>query len=281
MRIDLHAHTTASDGTDSPGELVHAAARAGLDVVAITDHDTTRGWDQAAAAVSSAGVALVRGIEVSAQVSGISVHVLGYLHDPGHPGLLAELGKARESRATRARRITELLAEDVPVTWEDVLAQVGDEATVGRPHIADALVAAGVVADRDQAFGEYLYTGSPYYARHYAVDPVRAVELIRDAGGVAVMAHPFAARRGRIVAENVIEDMAEAGLFALEARHLDHAPEQEARAVALAARLGLAVTGSSDYHGTGKVNRLGDRLTGQDVFEAIEQAARASAVLRP
>ena len=280
MRIDLHAHTTCSDGTDSSEQLVENAARAGLDVVAITDHDSTAGWEEAARAAERCGVDLVRGIEVSCQADGISVHVLGYLHDPDHRELRDELDRARHSRDSRAQRIVELLARDVPIDWDDVRGQVTGDATIGRPHIADALVARGVVPDRDAAFRDYLYTGSPYYASHYAVDPVRAVRLIRGAGGVAVMAHPFAAKRGRIVSDRVIADMAQAGLLALEAHHLDHTPEQVRKATALAAELGLLVTGSSDYHGDGKVNRLGDRLTSPDVLEAIEQAASATAVVR-
>lgn len=279
MRIDLHAHTTASDGTDSPAQLVENAARADLAVVAITDHDSTAGWAEAAAAAERHGVGLVRGIEVSCQAGGISVHVLGYLHDPANAELERELDKARTSRDSRARRIVDLLAADVPIAWPDVLAQVTADATIGRPHIADALVARGIVPDRDAAFRDFLYTGSPYYASHYAVDPSRAVRLIRAAGGVAVMAHPFAEKRGRIVSDQVIADMAEAGLLALEAHHLDHTPEQTAKAVGLAADLGLLVTGSSDYHGSGKVNRLGDRLTAPDVLEAIVASASATPLI--
>lgn len=269
MRIDLHAHSTASDGTDSPTELVRNAKLAGLDVVAITDHDTTAGWDEAGRAADEVGIALVRGIEVSCKSQGVSVHVLGYLHDPDNTPLREEIDRSRDSRVGRAERIVKKLAAQVPLSWDQVTAQVADGATIGRPHIADAMVAAGIVADRDEAFREWLYDGSPYYESHYAVDPVQAVELIRAAGGVAVMAHPFAAKRGRTVSEAVIESMAEAGLFALEAHHLDHTPEQEQRATELARRLGLRVTGSSDYHGDGKINRLGDRLTDPDVFEAL------------
>ncbi|GMA38883.1 hypothetical protein GCM10025883_09280 [Mobilicoccus caccae] len=182
MIVDLHAHTLASDGTDTPTGLVENAAAAGLDVVAITDHDTTAGWREAIDAATRLGVGLLPGIEISCSWRGISVHLLGYLHDPTDDALLAELDAARESRDSRARRITDLLAADVPVTWDDVLRQVATGATIGRPHIADALVANGVVPDRDAAFAEYLYTGSPYYASHYAPDPVEAVRLVRAAG---------------------------------------------------------------------------------------------------
>lgn len=279
VRIDLHTHSTESDGTDSPSRLVAEAARAGLDVVALTDHDTTRGWAEASEAAPAHGVTLVRGIEISCVSDGVSIHLLGYLHDPEHAPLRAELERARHSRGDRARRIVEALGADTGLTWPDVVEQVGDGATIGRPHIADALVARGVVTDRDHAFRHYLYDGSPYYRSHYAIDAIEAVRLVRQAGGVPVMAHPFAAKRGRIVADAVVEAMADAGLAGLEAHHLDHTDEQVARATALARRLGLLVTGSSDYHGDGKVNRLAERTTSRDVFEAIvEQASGVSLV---
>lgn len=281
MRIDLHTHTTASDGTESPAELVAAAGEAGLDVVAITDHDTTAGWDEAAEAVAHTGLALVRGIEVSCDHEDISLHLLGYLHDPGHPGLIGEIEKARESRETRAQRIVDRLAEDLPLTFEDVLAQTRAGSTIGRPHIADAMVAKGIVPDRTAAFERYLKDGSPYYVTHYAPDPVRAVELVLQAGGVAVMAHPFAVKRGRTVSDDVIEAMAEAGMAGLEARHRDHSPEAVAHGEELARSLGLFVTGSSDYHGTGKPNRLGEHTTEPEVLARIEDLAEGTPVLRP
>lgn len=269
MIVDLHAHTSASDGTDTPTGLVESAARAGVDVVAITDHDTTAGWSEAIEAATALGVGLLPGIEMSCSHDGVSVHLLGYLHDPADDALLGELQAARDSRDTRARRITDLLARDVPVSWEDVMAQVADGATIGRPHIADALVARGVVPDRGAAFADYLYTGSPYYAPHYAPDPVEAVRLVRAAGGVPVMAHPFAEKRGRIVGEEVIAAMAEAGLFGLEAHHPDHDRGQRERACGLGRELGLHVTGSSDYHGAGKPQRLGACTTDPTVLEAL------------
>lgn len=269
MIADLHAHTLVSDGTDTPTQLVENAAGAGLDVVAITDHDTTAGWGEAIEAATALGVGLLPGIEISCSWKGISVHLLGYLHDPANEALAAELQAARESRDTRAQRITELLGRDVPITWADVTAQVADGATVGRPHIADALVANGVVADRTAAFAEYLYTGSPYYATHYAPDPVEAVRLVRAAGGVPVMAHPFAEKRGRVVDDSLVADMARVGLFALEADHPDHTDDQRDHARRLATDLGLHVTGSSDYHGSGKPQGLGARLTSPEVLAAL------------
>ncbi|MCC2335805.1 PHP domain-containing protein [Cellulomonas wangsupingiae] len=269
MRIDLHTHSRASDGTQTPAELVLAARDAGLDVVALTDHDTTAGWDEAAAAARDAGIALVRGTEVSARSRGISVHLLCYLQDPDHPALADELARARESRVHRARHIVERLARDVPVTWQDVLDQAGGALAIGRPHIADALVALGVVRDRDAAFAHLLASDSEYHVDHYAPDAVAAVAAIRASGGVPVFAHPAADARGRTVPDRVFDELAEAGLAGLEVHHRDHSPAQRERLLAIAERLGLLVTGSSDYHGSGKVNRLGENLTEPRVLDEI------------
>lgn len=279
MLIDLHSHSRESDGTQTPSDLVAEAAGRGLDVLALTDHDTTAGWHEAQQAAQRCGIELVRGIEVSCMHQGISLHVLSYLHDPAFQPLLDELDLARRSREHRAREITRKLALDVDLEFEDVLAQVHGSATVGRPHIADAMVARGIVADRDTAFREFLYTGSPYHVDHYAPDPMLAVRLIRQAGGVPVMAHPFAAARGRIVADDVIAEMAEAGLAGLEAHHPDHTSEQTAHTVGLAQDLGLLVTGSSDYHGAGKRARLGQRVTAPEVYEALLDQARGVPVI--
>lgn len=281
MRIDLHTHSTASDGTQSPAEVMSSAAETGLDVVALTDHDTTAGWDQAADAAQQHGIALVRGIEISCKDKGISIHLLGYLHDPTAPGLLEELGRSREGRETRAKRIVELISHDLPLNWEDVVEQIEPGATIGRPHIADAMVAKGIAPSRDAAFSDYLYNGSPYYASHYAADAVQAVRLVVAAGGVAVMAHPLAAMRGAVVDDSVIEAMADAGMAGLEVHHRDHNPEQVRHGLDLAAALDLFVTGSSDYHGAGKVNRLGENTTDPRVLQRIEDLATGLEVLRP
>ena len=174
-----------------------------------------------------------------------------------------------------------LAADGIPLTYAAVLAQVPPGATPGRPHIADALVAAGVVGSRDEAFERWLHDDSPYYVHHYAPDPLRAVELVRAAGGVAVLAHPFAATRGAVIlADEVISHLADAGLGGIEADHPDHDEAARARARALATRLGLFVTGSSDYHGTGKTTRLGDNLTDPAVLAALERAGSGSAIIR-
>ena len=222
MAIDLHTHSRASDGTDAPAEVMAAAAAAGLQVVALTDHDTTSGWTEAAQAATGLGVTLVPGAEISTQSGGIGVHLLAYLFDPEDAGLLAETGRTRTDRLQRARRMVARIGAEYDLDWSDVVAQVRDGATVGRPHIADALVAKGVVASRDEAFATLLHGRSPYYIGHYAPDTLRTVGLIRAAGGVPVMAHPRAGRRGRVVSENVIAELAEAGLAGLEVDHPDH-----------------------------------------------------------
>lgn len=280
MPIDLHVHSTASDGTQPPAQVVASAASAGLDVLALTDHDTTAGWQEAAQAAREHGVALVRGVEISCQHGGISIHLLGYLHDPDAPLLLAELTRSRESRETRARRMVDLLAVDLPLTYDDVLERAGSGATIGRPHIADALVHKRLVASRTEAFDRYLFSGSPYHTTHYAPDPVTAISLVTASGGVAVMAHPFAHLRGRTVDEEVIEEMAGAGLAGLEVHHRDHDAVAVAHGLRLARRLHLLVTGSSDYHGTGKPNRLGENTTTPRVLHEIEERSTGVPVVR-
>ena len=281
MRIDLHAHSNVSDGTQAPGAVMASAAEAGLDVVALTDHDSTDGWAEAASAARSNGVALVPGMEISCRTTeGISVHLLCYLHDPAHPGLLEEITKAKDARFTRAERMVSLLAEDYPLSWDDVIHHVAPGATLGRPHIADALVAAGVVADRTEAFESILTSRSRYFVQHYAPDPAFAVELVRAAGGVPVFAHPVASARGRIVGERTYREMIDAGLAGLEIYHRDNPEEGRTFLRKLADRHGLLVTGSSDYHGSGKPNLLGENLTSPEVFARIEELGTGTPVVR-
>ena len=269
MRIDLHTHSTASDGTESPADLVRAAAAADLDVVALTDHDTTAGWSDATGALPD-GLRLVRGAEISCSHGGVSLHLLAYLFDPAHESLAVEMGMALDDRVPRARAIVaRLAAAGHPVTWELVEAQLADGATVGRPHIADALVAAGVVPDRSAAFDTLLHDGSEFFVGHYYVDVLKAIRLVRDAGGVPVFAHPGAATRGPVVAEGALAEMAEAGLAGVEVDHRDNPPDARERLRRQARDLGLLVTGASDYHGTGKENRLGEHTTDPGIFEDL------------
>ncbi|GAB3597495.1 PHP domain-containing protein [Angustibacter peucedani] len=279
MRVDLHTHSSVSDGTQPPTELVRAAAEAGLDVVALTDHDTTAGWDDASAEALRVGVRLVPGTEISTAVRGVSVHLLSYLHDPQAPGLKAEIDAARDSRLHRAERMVELLRADVDLSWDDVRAQVAEGATIGRPHIADALVANGVVRDRTHAFESLLASHGPYYVRHYAPDPVDAVRLVVEAGGVPVMAHPLARLRGRVVGDDVIAELADAGLAGLEVFHRDNDEDARRHLLGLCRELDLLVTGSSDYHGAGKPNLLGECTTSREVLAEIEARATGSQVV--
>ncbi|MDI2021695.1 PHP domain-containing protein [Paenarthrobacter nicotinovorans] len=281
MRIDLHAHSNVSDGTESPAGVIVSAVAAGLDAVALTDHDSTDGWESASAAAREHGVAFVPGMEISCRTDeGISVHLLSYLHDPAHEGLLEEITKSKDARLTRAEHMVTLLSEDYPLTWDDVIHHVAPGATVGRPHIADALVAAGVVADRTEAFTSILTSHSRYFVQHYAPNPALAVELVRAAGGVPVFAHPVASSRGRIVGERTYRDMIDAGLLGLEVEHRDNPEEGRAFLRGLAAEHGLLMTGSSDYHGAGKPNLLGENTTSPEVLAQIEELASGSTVVR-
>lgn len=282
MRIDLHTHSKASDGTESPTDLVRSAKEAGLDVVALTDHDTTRGWDEAASAADALGVGLVRGMEISCQRQGRSIHLLAYLVDPTHTGLLGEIERARASRVTRMDRMVERMAADgIPISIAQVRAQLAPGATLGRPHLADALVEAGVVPDRGAAFRDYLHNDSRYYVSHYAVDPSRAVRLVLEAGGVPVLAHPFTVARGRALTDDAVEELLAAGLAGIEVDHRDHDEEGRRRAARIAAAHDLVVTGSSDYHGTGKPNRLGEHTTDPGALARIVERATGSALLAP
>ena len=282
MRIDLHTHSNVSDGTEAPGAVMASAAAAGLDAVALTDHDSTAGWGEAAEAARTLGLIFVPGMEVSCRTAdGISVHVLSYLHDPSHPGLLAEIAKSRSARVSRAERMVERLAEDYPISWDDVQEQVAPGATIGRPHIADALVAAGVVPTRSAAFAGILTGRSRYFVAHYAPDPAHAVRLIRDAGGVPVFAHPEASARGRVVGERTYLEMIDAGLAGLEVEHRDNPQDGRVYLRRLAAEHSLLVTGSSDYHGTGKPNLLGENTTSAEVLERITELGTGTPVVRP
>ena len=278
MRIDLHAHSTVSDGTDSPAGLVESAASAGLDVVAITDHDTTAGWAEAVNALPP-GLRLIRGAEFSCLApdgrgGSVSVHLLGYLFDPESPAVAVEQIRLRNERRRRLRVMAERMAADgFPVDPDALLAGLATDAPAGRPHLAGALVAAGVVASVDEAFARFLATGSRYYLGRADTDVHAAVRMVCEAGGVPVLAHPFACRRGPVMEPAVIVELAAAGLGGLEVDHPDHDGAARDRLRGLADDLDLLITGSSDYHGTNKTVRLGQETTTAQMCERIEAAA--------
>jgi predicted metal-dependent phosphoesterase TrpH len=273
VRIDLHTHSTASDGTDTPAELVRNAAVAGLDVVALTDHDTTRGHAEAAAAVP-AGVTLVTGAELSCRLDGIGLHMLAYLFDPEEPDLLRERELVRDDRVPRARAMVGKLRElGVPVEWEQV-ARIAGDGSVGRPHIAEALVELGVVPSVSDAFTpQWLADGGRAYVEKHELDPFTAIRLVKAAGGVTVFAHPLAVKRGRVVPEAAIAELAACGLDGIEVDHMDHDEATRARLRGLAHDLGLLTTGSSDYHGSRKTCRLGEYTTDPEIYGEITRRA--------
>jgi len=267
--IDLHTHSTASDGTDSPTDLVRKAQAAGVTTLAITDHDTMSGWAEATSEAQRIGISLVRGTEVSASYEFRSVHILSYLHDPALPGLSQLLERTRQARLERLIAMTDLLSRDFPITWPDVLAQTSGDTTVGRPHIADALVAAGVVPNRDAAFAELISPRGNYYVRYEAASAPDVVAAITASGGVPVVAHPFAATRGRGLTDEAINELVDAGLAGLEVWHREMDQAARTRALELTQRFGLLATGSSDYHGIGKANALGEHWTSPEVLTEI------------
>jgi hypothetical protein len=273
VRIDLHAHSNRSDGTDPPAVVMARAREAGLDVVALTDHDTVDGHEAAAAALPP-GLTLVPGAEVSCAVGGVSVHILGYLFDPTHAELAAELRLLRTDRSRRGEEmVARLRGLGADVTFERVL-ELAAGGAVGRPHVARALVEAGVVPDVGAAFTDaWIGSAGRAYVDKYALDPFRAVSLINAAGGVAVFAHPGAAKRGRVVDVAVIEALAAAGLAGIEVDHPDHPAGVRASLRALAASSGLLVTGSSDDHGSLTGNRLGCETTAPSVWAALRERA--------
>lgn len=283
VRIDLHAHSTASDGTDSPTTLVAVAASAGLDVVALTDHDTTAGWAEAVESLP-AGLRLVRGAEFSCLAPDglggqVSVHLLGYLFDPTSAAITAEQARLRDERRVRLHTMARRMAADgFPVDPDALLAALAPEAPAGRPHLARALVSAGVVDSVGEAFHRYLRPSGPYYTGRADTDIVVAVRMVRAAGGVTVLAHPFARRRGPVLSPEVIVELAGEGLAGVEVDHPDHTEGDRAALRDLAAGLDLLATGSSDYHGANKTLRLGQETTDPQVLERIEALATRGGV---
>jgi len=276
---DLHLHSVHSDGTQPPAEVMAAAHRHGLRTVALTDHDTTSGWAEAAEAAVSLGMTLLPGMELSARDGWRSVHVLGYLFDPDDVQLRALTDRIRESRLTRIRTMADRISRDYDLSWEDIVAQTAVGASVGRPHIADALISKGIVADRGEAFADILHPRGSYYVDLYAPDPVTAVAAIVSAGGVPIIAHP-AARAG-VLSQRVIERMLEAGLAGFELGHRENQPEGVAVLRELVRDRDLIVTGSSDYHGRGKPNIPGEHTTADDMVARIIERASGSTPVHP
>jgi 3',5'-nucleoside bisphosphate phosphatase len=269
VRIDLHSHSTASDGTDPPAEVMRRAGAAGLDVIALTDHDTLAGQDEARQALPD-GLTLVTGMELSARLDSHSVHLLSYLPSGASPELAAECQAIRDDRVRRGQAMVERLRDlGVGVTWEQVAALAAG-GSVGRPHIARAMVEAGAIAAPREAFGpDWIGPGGRAYVSRYALDPARAVALVRASGGAAVLAHPGAISRGWRIPDEAIAALAGAGLAGLEVDHPDHDEAERARLRVLAASLGLLTTGGSDDHGDLTGHRLGAETTSPAAFEQL------------
>jgi len=269
VRIDLHTHSTASDGTDPPAEVMRRAAGAGLDVVALTDHDTLAGHAEARRALPP-GLELLPGMELSCRRDGRSVHMLAYGVDPANAELAAECAAIVRARAGRARAMVERLRElGVGVTWAQVEALAGG-GVVGRPHIARAMAEAGAIDRPDQAFtAEWIGSGGRAYVSRYAPDPVAAIGLVRAAGGAAVLAHPGAASRAGKLSDDTLAELAGAGLAGLEVAHPDHDFSERERLAALAARLDLVACGGSDDHGGLTGYRIGCETTTPEEYRRL------------
>jgi predicted metal-dependent phosphoesterase TrpH len=279
--IDLHTHSLASDGTDTPGELINKAHARGISVLGLMDHDTVAGWDEAISYLRP-GMSLVLGSEISCQtIDGTSVHMLGMLFDRENSALAEVLSTTRDNRLTRMNRIVARLNEaGFEISIEDVLAQLAPGATLGRPHLADALIAKKIVASRDEAFTELLHNNSKYYISHYSPTPEDAIKLIKQAGGVAVIAHPLASLRGRTVSIESFKSMVEAGLDGIEISHRDQSEDERQLLREVVEQYDIIATGSSDYHGNGKLNQLAEFTTTPEDFEALEAKADARRVVR-
>lgn len=272
MRIDLHTHSCVSDGTDTPAVLVAHAAAAGLDAMAMTDHDTFDGLPDAFAAAATEGIEVLGGLEFSTQWEGHSVHLLGYGPRVEDAALTAELARVREGRDARVpAMVAKLTALGYPLTLADVAAQAHGS-SIGRPHIADAMVAHGYVQHRDEAFERFLFDGGPGFVDRYATPLLEALALVKGAGGVSVIAHPWSRGSRAVLPEGVIADLAAAGLDGLEVNHPDHDEATRAQLRDLAHRHDLLVTGGSDHHGTGKTrNPLGAGLTEPNVYAELKR----------
>ena len=281
MKIDLHTHTNFSDGTDRPSELINKALSQGITTLALTDHDTIAGWDEAREWLRP-GLDLVLGAEISCQTDdGISVHMLGLLFDQSYAPLQEVLAQTRDNRVGRMAKIIGRMNEaGIDISLDEVHAQLSDGATLGRPHLADALVVKGLAKSRDEVFADWLANSSPFYIPHYSPTPEEVIRLIKAAGGVSVIAHPLASLRGRVVDLESFGSYIAAGLDGIEVKHRDQTPEQQQLLFDIAAKANLAKTGSSDYHGTGKMNELAEFTTDPTEWEKLEARANDRRVIR-
>ena len=290
-KIDLHTHSLKSDGRGSPSQVMQEAKAAGLDIVALTDHDTSAGWEEARAAANELGLGFVPGIEVTTRSfetgsdgapRKFTTHLLAYFPDPTEPKLKAVLEESVTSRVTRLKTITDRLSEDFDLTWEHVLEVLADGKVAGRPAIADAMIRRGLLEKRDPFFA-MVRPGTKYYEPNRGVpNTIDAIKLIRGAGGVPVIAHPMARGNGPQPGEPMpragFEAMILAGLGGFEAHHRDVPVHVSEWLQQLAFEYDLFVTGSSDYHGTGKENRLGEHLTDVSVLQKIMDQAGVAAL---
>jgi predicted metal-dependent phosphoesterase TrpH len=253
--IDLHAHSTASDGSLTPTELVHHAVSLGLRAIALTDHDTIAGNDEAVRAAEGLGLELVPGVEMSSSYPTGTMHILGYYVDFRDAGLNTELGRLQRVRAERNMVIIDKLkALGIAIEIEDVASKAGADGQIGRPHFARVLMERGVVGSIDEAFERFLKKGAPAYSAKFRLAPADAISLIRKAGGLAVLAHPFTLHMDdtpeRFSA--LLCELKEMGLTGMEVRYSEHSPAQERLYEDAAERCGLLITGGSDYHGANK-----------------------------
>ncbi|MEY4532387.1 MAG: hypothetical protein RI926_156 [Actinomycetota bacterium] len=274
--IDLHLHSNVSDGTGSPTDVVREAHSAGIRTMALTDHDTAAGWDEAREECLRLGMTFVPGMEFSARIEQGSIHILAYLVDPNFAPLAEELDKLQNDRENRLRQMTENVGADYDITWEHVMEQVSASGkSLGRPHLADALVARGIIGERGEAFDGILSKNGPYYVSQYALGPVDAVKLIRAAGGVPVIAHPTT--KGRVAPMEYIDRLIDAGLGGYEIDHRENMEPGKTILRELCLERGLIITGSSDYHGTGKPNQPGENTTEPEMLaKIIEQGTGSS-----
>ncbi len=279
--IDLHTHTNKSDGTDSPRQLINKAISLGMSVIGVTDHDTTSGWAEATESLRGT-LSLALGSEISCLTEdGMSVHMLGLLFDGGHAAMQVMLEETRDGRLPRMRKMIEKMRHaGIDISMEDVYKALPNGATLGRPHLADALVNKGIIESRDEAFQGMLNNGSEFYVSHAAPTPEDAIRMIRSAGGVAVIAHPFASLRGKTLGVSDFKSLVDAGLNGIEVDHRDQNPDERAMLRGVAQDLDLVITGASDYHGNGKLNSLGEYGTSPDQWERLESQSNSRRVVR-